>query len=276
MNPNFYGADVAELRRVAKAFENAEKELETAATTVTRGVQSTFWVGPVAVKFRATWEEHKVGIGNARGALIAQAKVLYANADAQEKTSKDDGKVSSSTGSGIGSGVGSGTTGGSTPAKAGGAGGAANAPATGKAVPITGVGDLLGSTGNPFLGSLGRSIDEVLSDVPGYKEVRYAFDIANAWGDPGAMANAMVNIGADYALDAIKHTSKLGYLVGVTAQTVREIADITQTEVFKNADWSGGALWGTIEYAAGDLGNAFYVVGKELAENVDRFVRIFK
>ena len=100
MNANFYGADVVELRRVAQAFEAAEKELETVTSTVTRGVQSSFWVGPVAVKFRATWEEHRVGIGNARGALTAQAKVLRDNADAQEKTSRDDGKTSSSTGSG--------------------------------------------------------------------------------------------------------------------------------------------------------------------------------
>ena len=105
MNANFYGADVVELRRVAKAFEDAERELDAVTSTVTRGVQSTFWVGPVAVKFRATWEEHRVGIGNARGALTAQAKVLRDNADAQEKTSKDDGKVSTgSSGSGSGKG----------------------------------------------------------------------------------------------------------------------------------------------------------------------------
>ena len=91
MGGKFYGADVAELRRVADAFDKAAGDLNDATQTVTRSVQSTFWAGPVAVKFRTTWtEQHCMRLGSAREALREQAKQLRTQAQEQQDTSTAD------------------------------------------------------------------------------------------------------------------------------------------------------------------------------------------
>ena len=88
MSGSFYGADVAELHRVADAFDRAAGELQDAKMTVTRGVESSFWVGPVAMRFRTTWnEQHCVRMDRAREALSTEARRLREQAQEQENAS---------------------------------------------------------------------------------------------------------------------------------------------------------------------------------------------
>jgi hypothetical protein len=84
----FYGADVAELRNLARVFEQASTDIEQAKSLVSRGVETSFWVGPVAVRFRSNWRnQHTVALGNACGLLTDAVRSLGANADEQDRAS---------------------------------------------------------------------------------------------------------------------------------------------------------------------------------------------
>ena len=62
--------------------------------TVTRDVQSAFWAGPVAVRFRTTWtERHCVRLASARELLREQARKLREQAQEQQDASTGGGGV---------------------------------------------------------------------------------------------------------------------------------------------------------------------------------------
>jgi hypothetical protein len=86
-----YGADVQQLRDLAASFERAAGELQAARQTVGRGVETQFWLGPVALRFKATWREaHSVRTARAASAIEAAARGLRTNADEQERASAGD------------------------------------------------------------------------------------------------------------------------------------------------------------------------------------------
>ncbi|MDR0960803.1 MAG: hypothetical protein LBM23_10780 [Propionibacteriaceae bacterium] len=92
MTESMFGADVDQLRSLAQQFETAVTELEQATVEVERGIQSQFWAGPVAVRFKASWEQsHRVKIEQAAGAVANAAQALRTNADEQEATSNESG-----------------------------------------------------------------------------------------------------------------------------------------------------------------------------------------
>ena len=87
-----YGADVAELRRLARAFDEASSKLEQERMTVGNAIRVRAWVGPVAVRFRAEWDsDHSVRVAHAAARLKDAAVALRQNADDQERTSASEG-----------------------------------------------------------------------------------------------------------------------------------------------------------------------------------------
>lgn len=87
-----YGADVAELRRLAHAFDEASSKLDRERRTVGTAIRVRAWVGPVAVRFRAEWDsDHSVRVASAAARLRDAAIALRRNADDQERTSAADG-----------------------------------------------------------------------------------------------------------------------------------------------------------------------------------------
>lgn len=98
MSSGMYGADVAQLRELARQFERASQELGHARGRVGSGIQITAWAGPVAVRFRGSWDsEHSRAIDAAATALHDAADVLARNASDQETTSRaTDGSFGSS------------------------------------------------------------------------------------------------------------------------------------------------------------------------------------
>ncbi|MFB2581202.1 alpha/beta hydrolase [Herbiconiux sp. P15] len=126
----FLGADVGELRALAKQFSEAGAQLTSAKGAVTGQVQSSPWRGPDAEGFREDWGGRYSGQLVAAARLLEQgAAALVRNADEQEGASSDDGGGSTGA-SGVG-GTGSGGTG------AGGTGGTGSGDdATGPLPPV--------------------------------------------------------------------------------------------------------------------------------------------
>jgi len=88
MTGGFYGADVAELRKLAGMFSKQADSLAAAVATVTNGVQSSVWLGPIAVQFRVTWtQKHSVSLQAAIDLLRTLAKTLLDQTKQQEDAS---------------------------------------------------------------------------------------------------------------------------------------------------------------------------------------------
>jgi dienelactone hydrolase len=86
-----YGADVAELRELARAFDAAATKLDRERMSVGNAIRLPAWVGPVAVRFRAEWDsEHSTRVSSAAARLKDAAFALRRNADEQERTSAPD------------------------------------------------------------------------------------------------------------------------------------------------------------------------------------------
>lgn len=87
-----YGADVAQLRTLAGQFDRMASQLDSNRMTVGNAIQISAWVGPVAVRFRHTWEsDYSRRLHGAAERLRAAARLLRANADDQERTSAASG-----------------------------------------------------------------------------------------------------------------------------------------------------------------------------------------
>ncbi len=83
-----YGADVAQLRTLAGQFDRLAAQLDGDRMTVGNAIQISAWVGPVAVRFRHTWEsDYSRKLHGAAERLRHAAGSLRANADDQERTS---------------------------------------------------------------------------------------------------------------------------------------------------------------------------------------------
>ncbi|RYC11052.1 Mbeg1-like protein [Nocardioides zhouii] len=82
------GADLEQMRNLARAFEQAANQLTQTSHQVRNGIQISAWAGPFAVRFRHTWDsEHSVKLRQASAALSAQAKQLRLEADQQDRAS---------------------------------------------------------------------------------------------------------------------------------------------------------------------------------------------
>jgi uncharacterized protein YukE len=100
----FYGADVAQLRSLAKDFQRASQSLQMQGQDLTRLVNgATAWTGNDAQHFRSDWN------GSHRQTLLAAARILEqgserlrANADQQEQTSSGSPQGTSGSGNSAG------------------------------------------------------------------------------------------------------------------------------------------------------------------------------
>lgn len=87
-----YGADVAQLRALAGQFDRLAAQLDGDRMTVGNAIQISAWVGPVAVRFRHTWEsDYSRRLHGASERLRSAARALGANADDQERASAAGG-----------------------------------------------------------------------------------------------------------------------------------------------------------------------------------------
>ncbi|WP_292727429.1 hypothetical protein [Microbacterium sp. UBA837] len=87
-----YGADVAQLRNLARQFDSAASRLDDDRKAVGSAIQISAWVGPVALHFRAQWDsDHSRRLHDAAERLRDAAATLRSNADDQERTSAVNG-----------------------------------------------------------------------------------------------------------------------------------------------------------------------------------------
>ncbi|MDR0960810.1 MAG: hypothetical protein LBM23_10815 [Propionibacteriaceae bacterium] len=90
MTELMYGADVEQLRSLANQFESAATELEQAKISIERGVQTQFWFGPVALRFKALWEqEHSTQLVKACLQIQTASKKMHQNANEQDEASSN-------------------------------------------------------------------------------------------------------------------------------------------------------------------------------------------
>lgn len=88
-NSNFSGADVAQLRALAKTFQEASDRLDRHRMTVANQIKISAWVGPFATSFRLAWEsEHSAQVASAAALLHQKALQLGKNADEQDAASR--------------------------------------------------------------------------------------------------------------------------------------------------------------------------------------------
>ena len=88
----FFGADVDELRQLASTFEHAASQLTTSRNGVGGNVRSSPWTGPVAVRFRSTWDTTSAAqLASAADRLTTAATALRKNAAEQERASSESG-----------------------------------------------------------------------------------------------------------------------------------------------------------------------------------------
>jgi hypothetical protein len=88
----FFGADVGELRQLAGTFENAAAQLSRTRTSIGGNVQSSPWTGPVAFRFRSSWDsQSSTQLAAAADRLSNAAASLRRNAAEQEGASAASG-----------------------------------------------------------------------------------------------------------------------------------------------------------------------------------------
>ncbi|QWT24547.1 hypothetical protein KPL76_03920 [Subtercola sp. PAMC28395] len=96
-----YGADVAQLRELAQRFDQLGDKLDAARLTVGHQIQISAWVGPVAVRFRHSWDsEYSRNVSAAARLLRNSATNLRTNADEQDQASRASGVGGSAGGAG--------------------------------------------------------------------------------------------------------------------------------------------------------------------------------
>jgi hypothetical protein len=91
-----YGADVAQLKQLAGVLERAADRLDNSRVKVTDGIKVAAWIGPVAVRFRLTWDStYRPNLQSAADLLRGNAKTLRSNAEEQDQASRAHGGASS-------------------------------------------------------------------------------------------------------------------------------------------------------------------------------------
>jgi uncharacterized protein YukE len=92
MAGNFYGADVVQLRQLAKDLAGGANRLNALGQQLGNSVSSTAWRGHDGERFRSEWTSaHLRFLKSATAGLEAASKALLANADEQEKASTGGG-----------------------------------------------------------------------------------------------------------------------------------------------------------------------------------------
>lgn len=98
MSRGMYGADVAQLRDLARQLQSASDRLNGARQRIGSGIRIAAWVGPVAVRFRMLWDgEYSRQVQDASDALERIAREVLHNAEEQERASARDGGAGSVT-----------------------------------------------------------------------------------------------------------------------------------------------------------------------------------
>ena len=88
MSNGFNGADVGQLRDLAKAMQMASRNLQAQLNTFNAGVAGAQWPGPDAVRFRADWKSsHSPALRHAVLFLHQAATDLARNSNEQESAS---------------------------------------------------------------------------------------------------------------------------------------------------------------------------------------------
>ncbi len=91
-----YGADVAQLRQLARAFDEAAAQLDQERMSVGNAIRLQAWAGPVAVRFRVAGDsDHSLKVAQAATRLSGAASALRRNADEQEGASAVTGATDS-------------------------------------------------------------------------------------------------------------------------------------------------------------------------------------
>jgi hypothetical protein len=94
----FYGADVSQLRALAKAADQAALLLSTRASSLHSQIQAAPWKGTDGERFRQEWSgSHRPGLEKVVSSLRENSRILLQHAEEQEKSSS-----SSSAGAGTG------------------------------------------------------------------------------------------------------------------------------------------------------------------------------
>lgn len=99
----FYGADVAQLRSLAKDFQRASQTLQSQGQNLTRLVnENSSWKGADAQQFKQEWNSsHRQSLMAVARMLEKGSKDLKTNAEQQEKSSEGStGSISGSSGPG--------------------------------------------------------------------------------------------------------------------------------------------------------------------------------
>lgn len=91
-NQGMIGANIDELRALAGEFDAAANQIDGELWQVTSCVKNTSWLGLLADEFRRIWNAvHTLKLHTLANELHEAARVLRANADEQEKASRDNG-----------------------------------------------------------------------------------------------------------------------------------------------------------------------------------------
>ncbi|MFP5311672.1 MAG: hypothetical protein ACLGH7_04585, partial [Actinomycetes bacterium] len=84
----FYGADISQLRALAKAADQAAALLGSRAGTLHSQIQSAPWKGRDGERFRQEWNaSHRPGLDKVVASLRENSRILMKHADEQEKAS---------------------------------------------------------------------------------------------------------------------------------------------------------------------------------------------
>lgn len=84
----FYGADVGQLRELAKAADRAANLLSTKALSLQNQIMAAPWKGSDGERFRHEWNaNHRPGLDRVVSSLRNNARILLQNADEQERSS---------------------------------------------------------------------------------------------------------------------------------------------------------------------------------------------
>jgi hypothetical protein len=88
----FYGADVSQLRELAKAVDKAATLLSSRASSLQGQIQSAPWKGQDGARFRQDWTgSHRPTLERVAESLRHNSKLLLQHADEQEKASDTSG-----------------------------------------------------------------------------------------------------------------------------------------------------------------------------------------
>lgn len=235
------GADVDQLRALARTLEQAADRLESTSTSTTGMLNNAPWKGPDADRYRSDWRGSSLPtIRNAAAALREAATALTRNADDQERTSSAGGAASGGgdgfSGSGGGGGGGGGWSGGS-----GGSG-----------------------TGNPFVDARDFLRSDAVwpiswgtaADLAGVGDIPALIDAIGLAGDGRLTDEQRITQGVNSLTDAVGGAIKKGgtpisYGIGVAVAQWGDVFALA-----READFSASGIKTVTDYIAKDPGGA--------------------